>query len=235
MASSEIAVKFLVNRRTKAVLYMEAGKDFVDLLYSFLLLPAGTLMQLMSKDGKSRGGGRYGKNRGVGSICNLYNSVEQLHDTTFLVSKSTLLHPQPASNRLLLEGVGKTEPIISANIMYQCTTSRCHTVTALSGSRCPECGYSMSRQLSVVGQSPEVADNSKGFVKEGSSFIITDDLSILPLSTIESIVLLNKLKVQNMADLESSSATVGSKEALLLLEAAFTSKTVLNDVFAHNL
>jgi hypothetical protein len=48
-----------------------------------------------------------------------------------------------------------------------------------------------------------------GYVKENTTFMITDDLEIYATSTIKSIMLLNKLKVENMSDLDSLEITVG--------------------------
>jgi len=48
-----------------------------------------------------------------------------------------------------------------------------------------------------------------GYVKENTTFMVTDDLEIYPTSTIKSIVLLNKLKVKNMSDLDSIEIAVG--------------------------
>jgi hypothetical protein len=48
-----------------------------------------------------------------------------------------------------------------------------------------------------------------GYVKENTTFMITDDMEIYATSTIMSIVLLNKLKVENMRDLDSLEITVG--------------------------
>jgi hypothetical protein len=44
-----VRVQLLVEKSTKRVLYMEAGKDFVDLLFSFLMLPTGTVIKLISQ------------------------------------------------------------------------------------------------------------------------------------------------------------------------------------------
>jgi hypothetical protein len=48
-----------------------------------------------------------------------------------------------------------------------------------------------------------------GYVKENTTFMITDDMEIYPTSTIKSIVLLNKLKVENMSDLDNIEIAVG--------------------------
>jgi hypothetical protein len=45
-----VRVQLLVEKSTKRALYMEAGKDFVDLLFSFLMLPTGTVIKLISQD-----------------------------------------------------------------------------------------------------------------------------------------------------------------------------------------
>ncbi len=44
-----IRVQLLVQKSTKRVLYMEAGKDFVDMLFSFLMLPIGAVIKLISQ------------------------------------------------------------------------------------------------------------------------------------------------------------------------------------------
>jgi hypothetical protein len=42
-------VQLLVQKSNKRVLYMEAGKDFVDVLFSFLMLPIGAAIKLISQ------------------------------------------------------------------------------------------------------------------------------------------------------------------------------------------
>ncbi len=47
-----VRVQLLVQKSTKRVLYMEAGKDFVDMLFSFLMLPTGAVIKLISQGTK---------------------------------------------------------------------------------------------------------------------------------------------------------------------------------------
>nr|XP_045090058.1 uncharacterized protein LOC123497541 [Aegilops tauschii subsp. strangulata] len=68
-SSSKLTMKLLVNSKTQRVLYAEAGKDVVDFLFSLLTLPVGTVVKLLSTDTM------------VGSVGNLYGSVEKLDDT----------------------------------------------------------------------------------------------------------------------------------------------------------
>ncbi len=44
-----VRVQLLVQKSNKRVLCMEAGKDFVDLLFSFLMLPTGAVIRLISQ------------------------------------------------------------------------------------------------------------------------------------------------------------------------------------------
>ena len=45
---STIQVTLLCSKANGRVLYLEAGKDFVDILLSFLTLPVGTVIKLLS-------------------------------------------------------------------------------------------------------------------------------------------------------------------------------------------
>lgn len=47
-----VRVQLLVQKSSKRVLYMEAGKDFVDMLFSFLMLPTGAVIKLISQGTK---------------------------------------------------------------------------------------------------------------------------------------------------------------------------------------
>ncbi|KAF9600488.1 hypothetical protein IFM89_009937 [Coptis chinensis] len=69
MATEEPSVmklNILVDRESNRLAFAEADKDFVDILFSFLTLPMGTIVRLLQKQSM------------VGSIDNLYKSVENL-------------------------------------------------------------------------------------------------------------------------------------------------------------
>jgi len=44
-----VPLKLVVNKETNKVLFAETGKDFVDVLFSFLILPLGTIARLVEK------------------------------------------------------------------------------------------------------------------------------------------------------------------------------------------
>ncbi|RLM75159.1 hypothetical protein C2845_PM15G20470 [Panicum miliaceum] len=64
--AGKIRVKFLVDNEKRKVVFAESGKEFVDVLLSFLTLPLGTIVRLL------------GKESSLGCFDELYKSVESL-------------------------------------------------------------------------------------------------------------------------------------------------------------
>ncbi|TYI62577.1 hypothetical protein E1A91_D10G254300v1, partial [Gossypium mustelinum] len=86
--ATTVSLKLLIDKKGKRVLYAEAGKDFVDFLFNVLLLPVGTVIRLLAKEGM------------VGCLANLYKSVENLGDAYLqpTTNKDTLLKPKYSSS-----------------------------------------------------------------------------------------------------------------------------------------
>ncbi|KAI0489224.1 hypothetical protein KFK09_029066 [Dendrobium nobile] len=62
----DISARLLVDKEQKRVAFVEVGSDFIDVMFSFLTLPLGSIVRL------------FGKQSGLGSFDILYKSVEQL-------------------------------------------------------------------------------------------------------------------------------------------------------------
>ncbi|KAJ4809924.1 hypothetical protein LUZ62_022490 [Rhynchospora pubera] len=73
--------------------------------------------------------------------------------------------------------------------------------------------------------------DGKGYVKEVVTYSVMDDLTVVPMSTISSITILNKFQIKDLRSLEEKTVGVGFDEGLKLLKASLQSKTVLTDVF----
>ncbi|GMP63511.1 hypothetical protein CsSME_00025163 [Camellia sinensis var. sinensis] len=69
MSSSKVSLKLLIDTKAHKVLFAEAGKDFVDFLFNILSLPVGTVVRLLANTSM------------IGSLGNLYESVENLNET----------------------------------------------------------------------------------------------------------------------------------------------------------
>lgn len=81
-------LKLVVNQESNKVIFAEAGKDFDDVLFSFLTFPLGTITRLLQKD----------TNMGpvtIGCLNSLYQTVTNLDKECMKkeISKEMLLQP----------------------------------------------------------------------------------------------------------------------------------------------
>eukprot|EP01018_Ginkgo_biloba_P033269 Gb_12149 [translate_table: standard] len=221
-------LRLLISKKTQRILYAEAGKDFVDLLFSFLLLPTGAVIKLFLDN-------KYPDK--VACLTNLYKSVEKLPQQYMSDDKSELLQPNVgsfSSNLLAIQEPSEATPVTD---YYVCRNAhhhfaRGHNVTYQRGLTCV-CAQPLDTCVSLkIPVETVSATKNSGYVKDTVTFIRTDDLSISTTSTVTSIALLNKQNLRDLTDLEERNVTVGFHEALELLAAAMVSKTALNDVFS---
>ncbi|KAI6669065.1 hypothetical protein NL676_003950 [Syzygium grande] len=236
MATGSVNLKLLVDKSNRRVLFAEGGKDFVDFLFHILTLPVGTVIRLLEKTGM------------VGSLGNLYNSIEKLNDVYIKSSKKNLLlKPKaPASLAEIKFKLPETSLFDSTpKTYYRCSTrssDRCSNYVAEECyATCPQCGNSMHRQFTFVkspagDQSASVAstaesDDKGGFVQGVVTYMVMDDLEVMPMSTISSITLLNKFNVKEIGHLEERVVSLGMDEGIKLLKSSLHSKKVLTEVF----
>ncbi|KAM1028636.1 hypothetical protein EV1_040864 [Malus domestica] len=223
MANSEstVSLKLLVDSKRHKVLFAEAGKDFVDFLFTLLSLPVGTVIRLLAKHGM------------VGSLGKLYESVETLSDTYMQpnLDKDTLLKPKPAIGGTdvlhLLAGDEATRKV------YMCRNYHRY-VADDSRAICPSCNSAMSTEVPHV--APQVASGSSsgeggGYVKGLVTYMIMDNLEVKPMSTISGITVLNKFNVKDVGALEEKVVHLGMQEGISLLKASLQSNYVLTSVF----
>lgn len=202
-------LRLLVNKKSRKILYAEAGKDFVDLLFSFLTLPTGSVIKLLSALKRAKK---------IGSLTNLYSSVDKLQTEFMNAEKSHLLEPNGMSTHS--NDILKIQ--LAPTVYYVCATQRpgcrvrTHYMTTQIGDLC-DCGNPMS--FAVQLQNPSNGDNTNsagtsggGYVKQTVTFIITDDLEISPSSTITSLNLLNKLNIKDLTDLAERNVSVSPNE-----------------------
>ncbi|GMI87046.1 hypothetical protein like AT5G01150 [Hibiscus trionum] len=221
------SLKLLIDSKGQRVLFAEADKDFVDFLFNMLLLPVGTVIRLLAKEGM------------VGCIGNLYQSVENLgyayiQPTT---TRDTLLKPTFSSNLannvpLLLPNIKSSKPQGLYRCSYGCSSYYTNDPTAT----CPGCRHAMNTTATYVNPPNKVsttssAVNEGGYVKGVVTYTILDDLTVTPMSSISSITMLNKFNVKHVDALQEKVVTVGMNEGVELLKASLQSKTVLTDVF----
>ncbi|KAM0948223.1 hypothetical protein DsansV1_C07g0076031 [Dioscorea sansibarensis] len=204
--SKTMSANILQSKHSGEVKYAEIGEDMVDLLFSFLTFPLGTIVKLLSQDSS------------LGCMSNLYSSV--LTGDSFILKdhKKKLLNPKLAphfkcSNQLLKVKESSTRRF--------CVDSCEH---------CFENSIKCShRQEKVyVGEiNPKSASSASGFgggfMKESQRFMVTDKLDIVPVSPSSSVGIVNSLMIP-LTKLEMKEITFGEDEALELLRSCLTSK-----------
>lgn len=221
-----ISLKLLVDRKTNRVVFAEADNDFVDILLSFLTLPVGTVIRLLS---------RKSQQLELGCVHNLYKSVENLEGKHFCsdVCKTMLLHTRNSSAdicRKLKVNIDDTVPIK----YYICpSVSNVHVPGGLLSTFCHgrcDCGEKLTKEM-LLNQPADTTDEENGvFLIARGSFIVTDDLQIMPLSAETTVGLLNNHGASAEA-LEVKAIDFSQEEATRLLRHMLSSKTSLTDTF----
>ncbi|KAF8394967.1 hypothetical protein HHK36_018906 [Tetracentron sinense] len=214
-----ISLKVLVDKEKNRVVFAESDKDFVDVLFSFLTMPIGTIIRLIRSQSFVFG---------TGCMNNLYESVDKL-DVQHLCTptcKTMLLSPRSSAethSRSLKVNIDDTEP----TQYYRCISGCVNSV--YKNVRC-YCGKMTEREYSIESSNP--ANGEKGvFVKEATRFMISDDLHVTLMSTMTSLSLLSKLGIKTRRSVEEKTVNI-EENVLQLLMSLLSSETPLtNSVF----
>ena len=207
-----VAVKLFIDKEKQRVLFAESDKDFVDVLFSFLTLPLGTIVRLL------------GKQSGLGCLDEVYKSVASLSIEHFQTEacKTMLLAPLSSAatqcGRLKVK-IDNTNP----RSIYVCRSTTCHerVFSSVHNPICKSCKGlpCMLRELPGNGNAAVGYDADGVFVKSGPTLIITDDLQVAPASTCLVFSLLEKIGLNEGADI---------KEEFLHLDYSKVSLSSLN-------
>jgi hypothetical protein len=206
-----VPLKLVVNQESNNVLFAEAGKDFVDVLFSFLTLPFGTITRLLQKESTMG-------SVTIGCINNLYQSVADLDKDCMKEEKGKEMLLQPHNSfedycSSLKLNIDDTEP----TKYYKCIEGilQCDFVDVLSTStKCPDddCWFG---KTNVVGLETQFCN---GFVKDGASFVITDDLRVMPNSMdITSFGMLQSFGIKHTSLVKEMIVNVTKEKVFYLL------------------
>ncbi|KAG5525785.1 hypothetical protein RHGRI_032166 [Rhododendron griersonianum] len=192
----KINLKLFINRSNNRALYAEVEENFVNLLCSFLSVPIGYIIKECPYLSF------------MGCLGNLRKSVQDLDVNKFFKSKemkAILLDPK------LAPGTSYVNKLIG---IKEDVNLSCSTLSSLFKTK--------YISLSSESRLPELKIGV-GLVKGPSMFLVTDSLSIAPLSPISSMSLINRSKVP-LSDIQEL-------ETLRLLVASLVSRSALTDAF----
>ncbi|KAF8404475.1 hypothetical protein HHK36_009360 [Tetracentron sinense] len=217
-----INMKILVEKEKERILFAESDSDFMDILFSFLTMPIGTIVRLTScKLSASE----------IGCMNNLYKSVDKL-DVQHLwtaACKTMLLCPRNSAEnhcRNLKVNIDDTKPIQ----YYTCSSaSSSHPtndpISTYENVRCPWCcGKMMTTSVQLrKPNATKVAeeDNKRVFLKDSMRFMMRDGLQLLDLlmslfskTPLTDAILLKKVTVDQIAfDSRNTTQLIDARDA----------------------
>ncbi|RHN58888.1 hypothetical protein MtrunA17_Chr4g0007251 [Medicago truncatula] len=199
--SRTIHVKILVHKQSNKVVFVEAKKDFVDTLFSFLSLPLGTIVRLLATNNNNNDQQQHQQllesSPFLDNIKYIYQTVQDITSNDVWnnpLCKQMLLHPRnPCESQCmkLFLNIDDTEP----------------------SSKQP-------RNL----DSKRVDAQNQAFLREnGSTFLVFDDLKIVQSSAMTTLSLLKELGYSDLTQLEEITHNIDKQEILNLLKYSLTS------------
>lgn len=218
-----VTLKVLLDKGKNKVLFAEAGKDFVDILLSMLTLPLGTIARLVAKESNVQP-------VKLGSVSSLYESVSQLEEKHLhsQTCKEMLLRPRNSLEaycqqlKLKMDDTDPMKYFVCDN--WGCVRKESGSLLSTFKNKNCDCGKIMNREIF-----PEKVTSENGFVKETASFIICDDLQVMPNGLGTSVDLLKEFGIEDMESVEEKTVEISNKEVLDLLKFSLLSKTPLTD------
>lgn len=221
-----INLKLAINKRDKTVIFAEDNSEFTDLLFSFLCLPVGCIVELFEG------------HINFGCFQNIYKSVDVLHLADCFISiemENMLMCPKslPFSSikNVQLMQVEESEP----ETLFVCSKfPSCNTNIGELAIGYKTCVCGKSADVPVSLQDPKQCSASKptaGFLIS-SAYVVADNLSIKSLSCIS----VASFYLDGAVDggVEFITVDVGPQQALALLKASITSKTALTDALLRS-
>jgi len=213
--SKTIPLKIIVDKQSNKVVFVEATKDFVDTLFSFLSLPLGTIVRLLATINSNNDQQNQPSESSpfLENIKNLYQTVQNLYsddvwNTNFC--KQMLLHPRNPCESLCMKlflNVDDTEP---SNMFFVCDS--CNKFTTFQNLHCT-CGKP-TNQLPQNLDSEGQENSNSADAQNGLKFLVSDDLKIVPCSSVTYLQLLIELGYSDLTQLEEVTHNIGKQEVI---------------------
>ncbi|KAK1398294.1 hypothetical protein POM88_008157 [Heracleum sosnowskyi] len=229
LSEVEIPLKVVIDKHKERVVFAEANSDFVDILFSFLTMPMGTIVRLLNKHLE------YSKPPPIGNFNNLYETVVNFDAKYFvtsenkdwLVTTSNNAGPECQSLKINIDDTNLRKYFICPN--SSCTIERdLPSISSYSSVKCRHCGEYLSRLINYRADTSEA--NEGVFLSQTASFVISDDLHVTPNTMDSTIRILESTGIKEFGVLEEKMLQIGSSEILDLLMYSMSSKTPLTDM-----
>ncbi|XP_076954913.1 uncharacterized protein LOC143629558 [Bidens hawaiensis] len=219
---SKFSLKLLVHKEEKRVIFAEED-NFVDTLFSIMTLPMATIVRLLRKH-------RNEKLTAIGCLNNLYQSLLDLSTNCMSAEENKwwLLNPITSSHdvcRKLKLNINDEEPTkhficpdfscIRGCFFDTCLISTCDLA------RCRHCGKIMNREVEYEDSTVDDDSDDGVFVSTLTTFIVTDDLRVIPNSPGSSSLLLCEVGIIDVSSLDNMSFYFGVDQVINLVYNLF--------------
>ncbi|XP_057793373.1 uncharacterized protein LOC131009995 [Salvia miltiorrhiza] len=240
---SKLSLKVTINKQKSKVLFAQANNDFVDVLLSFLTLPLGKIVRILQHHKKES---IHAIN---GSFITLYEGLHHLDSTHFSLkgAKEMFLNPRnpfeaECSNLILDITDSETTKFFVCGNNY-CGRFSVANISMYSGiAECSVCGSLLNKQTSAFEISVARDANLGVFTKNSSSFLISDDLRVVPVEpgflqtpAVAGVMrVLENVGVADTQGAESRILSIGIDDIMDLLRLSLVSATPLTDLIIKN-
>nr|GMD44995.1 uncharacterized protein LOC109182299 [Ipomoea batatas] len=224
---SSVSLKLLIDEKTNRVVAAEAEKDFVDMLFSFLTFPMGTIIRVTSRE-------QVKIPVTIGCMNNLYRSIQNSPVNWHTqLCKTMVLNPRnPCAfycNKLKMNIDDS-----GSEMKYVCSRQGCWYFSKYQNVSCwCSSGGTTKEMKSDYSWSSVMNCRYVGaFLQRGSiMFLISDDLQIRPASPHFLAQLLSGFGLSETSRIREMPVEVSKEQVTRLLARSLVSKSPLSDVF----
>lgn len=195
--TKEMRAKLILSKTRNKVVYMECDEDVVDILFSFLALPLGSIIKLLDK------------NSSIGHADKLYRSAVDLslHGNDCIRFKNLIISPKLAPFFGVKKQLLKIEEEVSVGgyVMGCYACDSCSRFPCIHGTK--EAALTELNPKSSKNTTESGGGYAKGLVK----FMVTDDLNVAPLSSSSVIRIIHERQVR-ISDLVEKEVSIGEAQ-----------------------
>ncbi|KAJ9551069.1 hypothetical protein OSB04_015114 [Centaurea solstitialis] len=230
----KLSLKVLVHKGRNKVIFAEADGNFVNTLFSIMALPLGTIVRVLEKCPDQN-------LKAIRSLKNLYQSLTELPADCFSTeeSKFMMLNPKTKlydSCKNLKLNIDNTEPTKyflceneGCNLRYDSYFSTCNVA------KCRKCRKLMTREIEYQDIHTKNNHDDGVFVPNAATFIVTDDLRVMPNTLDLSLGLLFSHGFTGTSHVEERTIEIGRQQMLILVKGAMLLKDPLTYLVFHDI
>lgn len=204
-------LKLAMNKHGSKVMLAEVESDFADIMVSFLTRPIGAILRSLQHHYRD-------KPPRIGSLTTLYNSLASLSIDHFVteLAKEMVVNPrspfEPEYRKMKLH-IGCDDDKYFTCENWTCPYPRYSNISMYYDVQKCRCGKNLNR---AVGFNEEEDSEASGvFMSSSASFVISDDLRLLPNDGVLSVVgTLRRLGIVGIDEFELRDVNIGYNEVI---------------------